>query len=300
MQRKWLAVALIVGAASCAAQSGNLSDWQKLVDKKDCEGAKKLCAGFVSSKITAEQIEAQKCLANAALCGQGMMLVQGDNAGSGVQRPSFMPAAIDQSLAHLNLALKLAPQDVSLHKGRLRVLEMGARFPEMIKALDESCKIYKGKDAPGTWLGFSTELADLREYQTGLEYMRVLDKHYPNSADILGNIGGFLFWLKKPAEAIPYLQKAVVLDPKDEASAWNLARSYDLSDSPVKAEEWYERALKLQTDPAQRKESTCLYAQFLEKQVQQFARACPMEKENCPAAKQTACGAHKPAPKSSK
>jgi tetratricopeptide (TPR) repeat protein len=159
----------------------------------------------------------------------------------------------------------------------------------MVKALDDSCNIYKGTDALQSWLAYASELADLEQYEAGLEFMKVLDAHYPKSPDVLGNIGAFLSMLGKPAEAIPYLQQATQLAPTDPINAWDLGRAYDRSDQIALADQWYQKGLALQTESKQLKDSSCLYAQFVERKLNDIKRACLLERKSCDAAKQAAC-----------
>jgi tetratricopeptide (TPR) repeat protein len=294
MQNQFVALAVICAALPCAAQSGNLSDWTRLIQAEKCDAAKSLCSEYVDSKVIAEQVEAQKCLANVALCGQSAVYLEGDDAGGGNIRGSFKPEAVDEALVHLNLGIKLAPQDLSIHQGRLHVLEVAGRYDAMVKALDESCTIYQGKDALEAWLAYSPELADLRQYNAGLEFMEALDKHYPNQPDILGNIGAFLDLLKRDAEAIPYLEKAAALAPNDPINAWDLGRAYDYANRDALADEWYKKGLSLETDPERRKESLCIYAEFVEEKLKDRDRACELQKQSCPAEQQTACTARAP------
>jgi tetratricopeptide (TPR) repeat protein len=103
--------------------------------------------------------------------------------------------AIDDALGHLNAALKLAPQDLSLHQGRLHLLEISYRFDAMAKALEESCSIYKGPDVPDAWLAYTYELGEGKQYKAALALLQILDKHYPNNHDIVGNIGAMYSFL---------------------------------------------------------------------------------------------------------
>lgn len=288
-------LAAICATLPCAAQSGKLSDWGKLIDDHQCEAAKSLCTKFADSANIAEQAEAQKCLANVALCGHDAIQLEGDDAGGGNMHGSYTPEAIDQALVHLHLGIKLAPQDLSIHKGRLYLLEISGRYNEMIKALDESCSLYKGKDAPDTWLPYAPEIADLGHFEVGLELMKVLDRHYPNTPDIVANIGGFLLMMKKPADAIPYLQQSVQLSPQDSLNAWDLARAYDYTDQIELAEKWYQKALSLPQDQDMVGDAACLYAEFVETKLNDRNRACPLEKKSCPVKEQTACAASTPA-----
>ncbi len=118
--------------------------------------------------------------------------------------------------------------------------------------------------------------------------MKVLEKHYPNNPDVIGNIGAFLDLLKRDSEAIPYLQKAAELAPNDPINAWDLARAYDYSRKTELADKWYQKGLSLDTDTERRKHSSCLYAIFLETKLHDRARACPMEMKNCSQEEQTA------------
>ncbi len=284
-------LALICSSLPCAAQSGNLSDWPKLIKNKDADGARALCMPFETSKVVAEQVEAEKCLANVALIGADTVRMDKDENGQVVIFDEYIPEAVDDSLSHLNRGLQLAPQDLTIHQGRLHVLEISRRYGQMAKALDESCTIYKGTGVPDAWLDYSSELMHLGQYQAGLELTKVLDNHYPNNPDILGNMGALLSVLKRDPEAIEYLKRATDLAPKDPINAWDLGREYDYAGQTPLADQWYQKAISLDTDPDQRKDEWCLYAVFIEKKLNDRARACTLEKQNCPADHQTACAA---------
>jgi tetratricopeptide (TPR) repeat protein len=291
MQRHFVVLAVFFAALPCAAQQGKLSDWPKLIEKCDVKAAQKLCSMYVASKNIAEQVEAQKCLANVALCGNDVVQLEGDSAGGGTIRQGYRPEAVDAALDHLNAALKLAPQDITIHEGRLHVLEAAGRYSDMVQSLDDSCAVYQGKEGLDAWLNYAPELLDLRQYETGLAFMKVLDKHYPNNSDVLGNIGAFLDLMKRDSEAIPYLLRAVALAPNDPINTWDLGRAYDYAEQIKEADTWYNKALPLMIDPDQKKQSLCMYAEFVEKKLNDRTRACDLQKQNCETEKQTACGA---------
>lgn len=216
-------------------------------------------------------------------------MLQGDDAGGGTLGGSFKPEAVDEALIHLNLGIKLAPQDLSIHQGRLHILEVSGQYSEMSNALAESCTIYRGERAPDAWLAYAVELGDLRQYSAGLDFMKVMDKCYPDNPDILGNIGAFLSYLKREGEAIPYLEKAAKMAPNDPINAWDLGRAYDYSGQTEQADTWYKKGLSLMTDPDQKKESLCLYAQFMDKKQNDHVKACALEKQNCGKDEREAC-----------
>lgn len=273
------------------SQSTKLADWTKLCTSNQCEEAKKLCTPFEDSASVTEKVEAEKCLANVALCGHGVVQLQGDDAGGGTIGEGYQPGAVDEALMHLNIGIKLAPQDLSIHMGRLHILEVAVRYSDMVKALDESCQLYQGKDALDAWMAYAPELNELRQYQVGLDFMNVLDKHYPDNPDVVGNIGAFLSLLKRNSEAISYLEKAAKLAPGDPINAWDLGRAYDYAGRTEVADIWYQKGLTLDTDTERRKQSSCLYAIFIETKLHDRARACTMEKKDCDEERQTACDA---------
>jgi len=290
--KSWLVVlAVSCATLTCAAQSGNISDWPKLIKSNDIDGARKLCTPFQNSMIVAEQAEAEKCLSNVEMWGADRVKMEKNADGQVEIYDEYEPEQVDAALAHLNRGIQLAPEDLSIHQGRLHVLEITRRYKEMTQALDESCTIYKGKDVPFEWLAYTSELMNIGEYQADLELLKVLDAHYPNNSDILGNMGAVLSMLKRDPEAISVLKRATSLAPKDPINTWDLGREYDYAGQIKEADTWYNKALPLMTDPDQKKSSLCIYAEFVEKKLNDRSRACELEKQNCEADKQTACAA---------
>ena len=287
----WLAIFCI--GANGFGQSKDISEWTKLVDQGEKKAAKELCTSFVDSTLAWQQAEAQKCLANVALMGNSVTMVEGDEAGGGNPHGGFTPEAADEAIKHLDMGIKVAPQDLSIHQGRLHLLEVTGRYDEMVKALDESATIYTGKDALDAWLAYAPELDEARQYKAGLEFMKVLDKHYPNNSDVIGNLGAFSEALKQYDEAIVYLKKAVDMAPKDPINAWDLGRAYDFSGHIKEADQWYQKGMSLETDTNRRKDQSCLYARFIERQIKDLPRACLLERISCSESEQTACGERK-------
>lgn len=275
---------------SAYSQSAKISDWPHLIDANKRDAAQKLCSSYVDSPKITEKVEAQKCLANVALMGNDIVLLEGNDTGGGEIRSGYTKGAADAALAHLNIALKLAPQDLSIHEGRLHVLEVAGRYYDMIDALDQSCTIYTGSDAVDAWLPYVGELNDLGQYRVALDFSKILDKHYPNNPDVVGNIGAFLMMLNKPAEGIPYLQKAVNLSPKDPINSWDLGRAYDFTNQNELADKWYQKGLSLETDKKQLAENSCIYGNFVDEKMHDRERACDLETKYCASKDQKACG----------
>lgn len=163
------------------------------------------------------------------------------------------------------------------------------RIDDMAKALDESCKIYHGADGLQAWLAYPDELFEDKEFRASIALLDVLNKHYPNNHDVLGNLGAAYAMLNEDDKAIEYLQKAVRLAPDDPIDTWNLGRLYDFDNKIQLADMWYRKSLSLERDSSRRRSNACMYAEFIDQKLHNPKRACQMEKANCEPEKQTAC-----------
>lgn len=163
----------------------------------------------------------------------------------------------------------------------------------MVKALNESCAVYKGSEGVQAWLDYTSELFEDKQFRASLALLEVLDKHYPDSHDVLGNIGAIHLMLKEDEQGIRYLQRAVDLAPQDAIDAWNLGRAYDYTEKLELADRWYQKALALDTESDRRQHSACIYAAFVGNKLHDSKRACELQRESCPTDQQSAC----PAPK---
>jgi tetratricopeptide (TPR) repeat protein len=273
----------------CLAQHPSANEWQRLLDANKITEAKGLCTKWSKSTQLSQRVEAQKCLANVALCKGSILSLTGNDTGGGSLGNGYTPEAVNEALKHLNEGIHLAPQDLSIHQGRLHVLEVAGRFNDMAKALDDSATIYQGKDALEEWLSYAAELADMGQAHAGLEISLVLDKHYPNSHDVIGNIGAFHSMLKEPDQALSFLQKAVEIAPADPIDTWNLGHDYDKLDQIELADKWYTVAIKLDPEGKNLPGRNCLYAEFVETKLKDRDRACKLEKISCEEGRQTAC-----------
>ena len=163
----------------------------------------------------------------------------------------------------------------------------------MAEALDESCRVYKGSEGVDPWLAYVAELFEDKQFRASLGLLEVLYKYYPDSHEVLGNLGAVHTVLNEDDKAIPYLQRAVELAPKDPIDAWNLGRTYDYAGKVELADQWYQTALSLESDPARKDEHNCVYSHFVENKLHDPKRACSLQRATCPANEQSAC----PAPK---
>jgi tetratricopeptide (TPR) repeat protein len=265
--------------------------WTRLMDTGKVAGAKALCAGWVESADLTKRVSAEKCLANVALRRGQQMRLEGNETGGGSLGAGFTTQAVDDALKHLNKGIALAPQDLSLHQGRLHVLEVSRRFAAMLEAIDESATIYTGSDAPDVWLAYSAELADMGEPTAGLKFCEVLDKHYPNNSDIIGNIGAFHSMLNQWDLGLPYVRKAAEMHPTDPIDTWNLGWTLNHLDKLEEADKWLALSLQLDPKATDLPERSCLYGHFLITKRKKVEAGCKMVKANCEAADQDVCTA---------
>lgn len=273
------------------AQQEESNEWQKLIAVEKYSEARALCSAWLDSPDATRKAEAHKCLANVVLSGKDkqVVILQRDDLGGAVMQATFKDEVLNEALKHLDEGLRLAPQDLSIHQGRLHLLEVSMRYEQMATALDESCRIYKGADALQAWLAYPGELFEDNHLKASISLLKVLDQHFPNDHEVLGNLGAAYSMLKEDDKAIKYLQKAVDLAPNDPIDTWNLGRLYDFMGNVQMAEHWYQKALSLDTDAKRRRSNTCLYAKFVEQKLRDPKRACELQKENCEAKERTAC-----------
>jgi tetratricopeptide (TPR) repeat protein len=273
------------------AQSPLSTQWGQLLNEKKYSQAENLCTSWTHSSTLATQVEAQKCLANLALCKGQQLTLMGNDQGGGSLGEGYTPKAVDEALEHLNEGLRLSSQDLSIHEGRLHILEVSGRLDDMAKALDQSVSMVPGADVSRVWLPYTAELADMGQIAAGLKLSLILNAHYPDSHDVIGNIGAFYSKLKQPDKSLPYLQKAVELAPNDALDNWNLGHALDVANQTSEADKFYSKALTLDPDSKQMPGSKCLYAQFVQNKLQDKERACQLQKTDCETERQTACAA---------
>src|SRR5262249_55407680 len=144
---------LLTGVGLAGAQELPAPTWEELLEIGRCADAEYLCTGRLSSPEVRQRAEAHKCLALAALCGHGM-----PSAGRHSLGEDFLPGAVDKALGHLSAALKLTPDDLSLHQVRLHLLGISSRYAQLAQALDTSCGMYPSPKGLDTWLQSVSEL----------------------------------------------------------------------------------------------------------------------------------------------
>lgn len=278
MIRALFALFLTSSALAMSTQKDFAHQWEPLIEAGNVKDAGSLCRGWLKQrKDDAALAEAHKCLANVELAG-----AQSIQIGKESLAPGFAGPAVDRALAHLDEALKLAPQDLSIHQGRLHVLLRSGRFDELDRALEKSLSMRPPSSSLETWLPYADELRGMGEVEAGLNFSLVLAKHFPKDYRAVGNVGAFLAALHRDDEAIVYTKKAVQLKPDDPIDLWNLGILYDATRKFDLADNIFRESLRFETDDETRKDHYCRYAEFLAQKRHQRKAACEIEKKNCP------------------
>jgi len=282
------AISLLVALAVAAGPKVTSGDWMPLVRAGEYPKAKSMCEPWLDSEDAVTKAEAHKCLANVelGLAGGAKIRIEGDRKTGGYMGAGYDDETASRAVKHLDQAVLLSPQDLSIHQGRLHVLMLAARYEDMPRALEQSAKLYKGADAVDAWLGYPAELFNRRQFKPAIALLLVLDGLYPDDHRVAGNMSAAYAMLEQDEEALAWATKAVKLTPNDPIDIWNLARIYDYTGKPALADAAYQKSLALQTGE-QRKRSTCIYADFVQSRKKDAKKACELQKEaGCPP---TAC-----------
>jgi hypothetical protein len=81
----------------CFAQSSLSDQWGHLLDEKKYAQVDKLCTSWTHSEKVGTQVEAQKCLANLALCKGEQLTLMGNDQGGGSLGEGYTAAAVDEA-----------------------------------------------------------------------------------------------------------------------------------------------------------------------------------------------------------
>jgi tetratricopeptide (TPR) repeat protein len=256
--------------------------WHALTRAKKADEARALCTPWLTSPSKRLAAEVHKCLANVELIG-------------GFKPSGYVGPGVDRAIDHLTQAIALAPDDMSAHEGRLHVAINSARTHDAPQLLADSVARYTGPDALEDWLSYSQELWDRHAFDVGLEYLRVLEKRYPNDHRVVGNVGTFLIALRRDDEARGHLTRAVTLAPNDAIDNWNLGRFHERHGDPTSAEPFYRKAVALEKNPERHQDMACNLGRFLSTRPATRAEGCALADKEC-GGRIPECGSGPPAP----
>ncbi|MFT3916562.1 MAG: tetratricopeptide repeat protein [Anaeromyxobacteraceae bacterium] len=251
-------------------------DWLPLIQAGDYIAAKTKCEARLGAMDARTRAEAHKCLANVEA---GLAFREADEERvDGKAVTDVRLGGLRRAAKHLDEAVALAPEDMSIHQGRLHVLRLAGLLPEMVKALEDSIRIHPTRDWLPTWKAYPGEFYTARGFEQAVLLYRVLDRHFPDDHTIISNMGAALTMLQRDAEALDCFQRAVVLAPDDPVDNWNLARLKDYMGKTDEADAAYAHALELEPNASVRNRNSCVYADFIEKKKGDRKRACEVRK----------------------
>jgi Flp pilus assembly protein TadD len=239
--------------------------------------AQSKCESWLRAAEPGTRAEAHKCLANVAVL---LALRQADSAwAEGKGGADHELAGLRVGVHHLDGAVELTPEDITIHQGRLSLLRMAGLMPEMANALEDSIRRHPGADWLPFWKAYPREFYEARRFEQAVLLYRVLDRRFPDDHAILSNMGAALAMMRRDAEALECFKRAVMLAPEDPLDNWNLARLYDYMGQLDLADAAYRRALSLQTGEAERADAACMYSEFLHKKRGDSKGACELQQK---------------------
>lgn len=255
-------------------------DWQFFLRQGEPDKAEPLCKTLLDKKDKASRVDGYKCMANVILFKNKTSQAPAEGHGDGMHQ-GWNKAGADQAIEQLEQAMKLAPDDLSLHQMRLFVLSRSGQMNKLPQALENSLQIYTGPDALDHWLSFAREFWNAKELGLGLEYLDVLAAKYPDNAKILGNLAAFAGQEGKLDLALEYALKSVELQPENPRNQWNLASLYEHRGEHEKADAQFQKALPLFKDPAMADSAWCTYGLFVENTLKDSERAKKIIEKHC-------------------
>jgi len=262
------AISLSLALALAAGSKVTFADWMPLIQNGDYQKARSLCERWLHADDPRTRAEGHRCLAEVELGVAGLRSKPKEPATSTVK-------ALDE-------AVHRSPQDLSVHRARLSTLLGNGRYDELTRDLEESARLYQGRDAMDAWLAYPTELSQQRQFSEAVSLLLVLEKLHPDDRRVARGLSVGYAMLERDEDAIAWGKKAVKLAPDDPVDHWNLARVYDFSGNAALADAEYRRSLALRTG-ADRKQSTCIYTEFLADRKKDKKRACELQKQaGCP------------------
>jgi len=260
-------------------------DWQSLLRQGETDKVEPMCQALVDKKDVESRVEGYKCMANVVLFRNKTPKAAPED-GPAAMHQGWNKEGADKAIEHLEQAMKLAPEDLSLFQMRLFVLSRSDQMAKLPAALQNSLAQYQGPDALEHWLSFSREFWDAQQFTLGLEYLNVLHEKFPDNPSVLGNLAAFAAQENKMEMALEYAHKAVELQPDNPRFQWNLASLYERQGDYAKADAQFQKALPLFKNPETQNAAWCTYGMFVKEGLKDETRSEEIIKKYCQEAEQ--------------
>lgn len=279
-------MALAFACGPAIGQTETPTSWRALLAAGKVEDARKLCEENTRSATPRTQADGFKCLANVVLRGKEGVAIRGNESGGGSIETGYADDATTEAVKYLTSGIAVAPQDVTIHQGRLWLLMSARRYDEMMAALEESMNLYKGKDPTGVWVSYSADLMNAGNYRTAIRLLKFLEEKLPADYRVQGNLSAAYAYNKEDDVALGHARQAVALAPKDPINAWNLGRILEYMNRLTEAEQAYVKALALEADSSGGKidpARQCIYAELIVDKLKTPDRLCGSPGAGCAA-----------------
>jgi tetratricopeptide (TPR) repeat protein len=257
------------------------ASWTTHSQAGNCSELAKACDALLAAENTKTSFSAHMCKVNAALCGNSGISIAGGQKEGFAMSGGFAPGAVTEALSWIDKAEALYPQNIKAIQTRLQLLVATGDGIAAGQALDAYLKRAKNKPGVDEWLNTFGAYFGQRKMDAAIAFGKVIEKHYPNSHQIHGNLGGAYAQMEKDVDAFRHLNKAVELAPNDPINRWNLARLYDFTNKVTLAETHYSKAIADETDSERRNEMNCAYSKFVGKKLKDTARAKRLQPKDC-------------------
>jgi tetratricopeptide (TPR) repeat protein len=272
------------------------NNWMQLLQDNKIEQAQELCKKLEYSTSVSEKASAYKCLANLAVIGKDVVLLEGNDTGGGVLKSGWRGAPLEKAVFYLNEGIKLTPEDETIHQGRMHLLLESGLYTKAQEALVNSLRVLNSRDYLELWLNYTPYYFDAGQHKAGILFTEQLIKQFGEDHRLFANLGAFHAMLSNDKEAIKYLEKAIEINPNSPLNTWNLARLLDYTGNLMEADKLYEKALSLKAgeyDTDLDPKMNCVYSEFLLAKMQNKSKACIYYKDFC-AIKDMECSGDNP------
>lgn len=261
-----------------------INDWHTLLNQGKIDELQTICPEAIKSPDKIAVVKGYNCLANLALIGKDIIVVEKNEVSGGQIRSGYRPEDVDKAMGYLNKSIEIAPEFLTTFQSRMYLTLQSGRYDAAADVLKDSLEKYKGRDAYNAWLAYCTYFFESGQYSSGIKYLKVLDGKYPNHQEIIANLGAFYASLKQDDLALPYMKRAVELAPNDALNNWNLGREYQYIGDNKHADEFYRLAFSLRNNPNNDplpNGATCIYQQFLQENMHDHLAACKVQATGC-------------------
>src|ERR1041384_7564892 len=106
--RRTLPFILLLCASGVHAATVN--DWRALLNQGKTDEARMICSEAVKSPDRMSIVKGYNCLANLALTGKDIAIIEKSDAGGGSIRPGYKAKDVQRAVGYLDKSIDVAPE----------------------------------------------------------------------------------------------------------------------------------------------------------------------------------------------